>query len=69
MTDELSDVHYMFLASTSEGICASHCCKQAVEQDELQVLSTIVVPVCLRLGSSAYWEDNNGARTKIGIAY
>ena len=69
VTDELSDVHYMFLASTSESICASHCCKQATEQDELQVFLTIVVPTFLRLGSSIYWEVNNGARTKTGIAY
>lgn len=68
-TEELSDAHYPFLAPTSESICASHCCKQAAEQDELQVLSMIVAPTFLRLGSGVYWEVNNGARTKIGIAY
>jgi len=66
VTDELSGVYYMFLASTLESICASKCGKQATEQEELQVFSTIVVPM---LGSGVYWEVNNGARTKTGMAY
>lgn len=43
--------------------------KQVTEQDELQVLLMTVVPTFLRLGSSIYWEANNEARTKIGVAY
>lgn len=54
VTDELSDVHYPFLAPTSESICASHCSKQAAEQDELQVLLLIVAPTFLRLGSGVF---------------
>lgn len=68
MTDELSHVHCTFLWSTSESICASRC-NQDTEQDKLQLLSPIVVPMFLRLESSAYWEVNNGGRTKIQIAY
>lgn len=65
MTDELSDVHYMFLVSTLK---VNHCCKQAAEQDELQVLLMIVVHTLLRLGRNFCWELNNGTRTKTGIA-
>lgn len=56
MTDELSDVHYTFLASTSESIWASHCFKQGAGQEKLQVSSMIVVPTFLRWGNNGFWE-------------
>lgn len=63
MTDELSDVHYTFLAFTSESIWASHCFKQGAGQEELQVSSMTVVPILLRWGNTVFL----GGRTKTGI--
>lgn len=56
MTDELSDVHYTFLASTSESIWASHCFKQGAGQEELQVSSMTVVPTLLSGEILVFWE-------------
>lgn len=68
-TDDLSDMHYTLLTSSSESTHAGQCCKQATQQGKLHILTIMVVPTFLKLGRSVYWELRSEYRTEIGITY